>query len=117
MRRRVHASLLARCGRDEWHDAKGNNVGKTFQLFFLGAAFVAALLLAPTQASAANCSFSKKEKIAMVSWIMIIPGAVITGMGCKRDLFNKGGKKAAVPAEKRSRAELRFIDRRRQQTI
>ncbi len=93
-------------------------MGKTFQLFFLGAAFVAALLLAPTQVSAAKCSFSKKEKIAMVSWIMIIPGAVITGMGCKRDLFNKGGKKEGVlPAENRSHTELRFIDRRRQRAI
>jgi hypothetical protein len=49
------------------------------------------LWLAPTQASAANCSFSKKEKIAMVSWIMLIPGAVITGI----------------------HTELRFLDRRR----
>ena len=36
-------------------------MGKTFQLFFIGAAFTAALWLAPTQASAANCHFSKKE--------------------------------------------------------
>jgi hypothetical protein len=93
-------------------------MGKTFQLFFMGAAFAAALLLAPTQASAANCHFSKKEKIAMVSWIMIIPGAVITGLACKRDLFNKGGKKEAVlPAENRSHTELRFLDRRRKRTI
>lgn len=89
---------------------------KAFQLFFIGAAFVAALWLAPAQASAANCQFSKKEKIAMVSWIVLIPGAVITGLGCKRDLFNKGGKKAAVlPAEDRSHTELR--DRRRRRVI
>ena len=91
---------------------------KTFQLFFIGAAFVAALWLVPAQASAANCQFSKKEKIAMVSWIVLIPGAVITGLACKRDLFNKGGKKEAVlPAENRSHTELRFLDRRRKRTI
>jgi len=91
---------------------------KTIQLFFIGAAFVAALWLAPTQASAANCHFSKKEKIAMVSWIMIIPGAVITGLACRRDLFEKGGKKEAVlPAEDRGHADLRFLDRRRKRSI
>jgi hypothetical protein len=93
-------------------------MGKTFQLFFIGAAFAAALWLAPTQASAANCHFSKKEKIAMVSWIVLIPGAVITGLGCKRDLFEKGGKKKAVlPAEDRNHTELRFLDRRRKRAI
>lgn len=93
-------------------------MGKTFQLFFIGAAFAAALWLAPTQASAANCQFSKKEKIAMVSWIVLIAGAVITGLACKRDLFNKGGNKAAMlPAEDRSHTELRFLDRRRRQVI
>ena len=87
---------------------------KTVQLFFLSAAFVAALALAPSQASAANCSFSKKEKIAMVSWIMLIPGAVITGLGCKRDLFNKKNKgNSVLPAEDRTHTELRFLDRRR----
>ena len=89
-------------------------MGRTIQLIFLSVAFAAALWLAPTQASAANCSFSKKEKIAMVSWIVLIPGAVITGMGCKRDLFNKKNKNEAfLPAEDRSRTELRFLDRRR----
>lgn len=89
-------------------------MGKTFQLIFLSAAFAAALLLTPTQASAANCSFSKKEKIAMVSWVMIIPGAVITGLACKRDLFTKKGKGGAIlPAEDRTHTELRFLDRRR----
>ena len=89
-------------------------MGKTIQLIFLSVTFAAALWLAPTQASAANCSFSKKEKIAMVSWIMLIPGAVITGMGCKRDLFNKKNKNEAfLPAEDRSHTELRFLDRRR----
>jgi hypothetical protein len=93
-------------------------MGKTLQLFFIGAAFACALWLAPTQASAANCQFSKKEKIAMVSWIMIIPGAVITGLACKRDLFNKGGHKEAVlPSEDRNHAELRFLDRRRKHAI
>lgn len=93
-------------------------MGKTFQLFFIGAAFAAALSLAPSQASAANCEFSKKEKIAMVSWIVLIPGAVITGLGCKRDLFNKGNNKAAVlPPEDRSHTELRFLDRRRGRVI
>jgi hypothetical protein len=93
---------------------KGTAMAKTLQLVFLSVAFAAALGLAPTQASAANCSFSKKEKIAMVSWIMLIPGAVITGMGCKRDLFNKNNKnKAFLPAEDRGHTELRFLDRRR----
>ena len=54
----------------------------------------------------------------MVSWIMIIPGAVITGLACKRDLFEKGGKKEAVlPAEDRNHTELRFLDRRRKRVI
>jgi hypothetical protein len=93
-------------------------MGKAFQLIFLSATFAAALWLAPTQASAANCSFSKKEKIAMVSWIMLIPGAVITGMGCKRDLFNKKGKsEALLPAEDHSHAEFRYLDRRRRRAI
>lgn len=93
-------------------------MGKTLQLFLLSAVVAAALALAPAQASAANCSFSKKEKIAMVSWIMIIPGAVITGLACKRDLFNKKGKNEAVlPAEDRSLTEMRFLDRRRKLTI
>jgi len=84
----------------------------------VGAAFAAALWLAPTQASAANCHFSKKEKIAMVSWIMIIPGAVITGLACKRDLFEKGDQKeAALPVEDRSHTGLRFLDRRRSRAI
>ena len=89
-------------------------MGKTVQLICLSFTFAAALWLAPTQASAANCSFSKKEKIAMVSWIMIIPGAVITGMGCKRDLFNKKNKNEAfLPAEDRGQTELRYLHRRR----
>jgi hypothetical protein len=63
-------------------------------------------------------SLLQEGKVAMVSWIMIIPGAVITGLACKRDLFNKGGKKEAVlPAENRSHTELRFLDRRRKRTI
>jgi hypothetical protein len=54
----------------------------------------------------------------MVSWIVLIPGAVITGLACKRDLFNKGGNKGAVlPAEDRGRAELRYLDRRRGRAI
>jgi hypothetical protein len=93
-------------------------MGKALQLFFIGAVFAAALSFAPTRASAANCEFSKKEKIAMVSWIVIIPGAVITGLACKRDLFEKGNKKEAVlPAEDRSHTKLRFIDRRRGRVI
>ena len=89
-------------------------MGKTVQLFFLSVTFAAALWLAPTQASAANCSYSKKEKIAMVSWIILIPGAVITGMGCKRDLFNKKNKNEAfLPAKDRNHTDLRFLDRRR----
>lgn len=93
---------------------KGTDMIKKFQPFLLGAALGAALLLAPSQASAANCSFSKKEKIAMVSWIMLIPGAVITGLACKRDLFTKKGKsEAMLPAEGRNLTQTRFVDRRR----
>lgn len=92
-------------------------MAKAMQLFFMAFILGAGLSLAPAQASAANCDFSKKEKIAMVSWIVLIPGAVITGMGCKRDLFNKGGKKAVRPAEDRNVTELRFLDRRRKRAI
>lgn len=93
-------------------------MAKAMQLFFMAFILGAGLSLAPAQASAANCDFSKKEKIAMVSWIVLIPGAVITGMGCKRDLFNKGGKNAAVlPAEDRNHTELRYLDRRRRRVI
>ena len=93
-------------------------MGKTCQLFLMGAVFAAALLLAPTQASAERCHFSKKEKIAMVSWIMLIPGGVITGLSCKRDLFNQtGSRDAARPAEHRGLAERRIIDRRRRRAM
>jgi hypothetical protein len=91
---------------------------RKFQLFLLGAAFGAALLLAPSQASAANCNFSRKEKIAMVSWIVLIPGAVITGLACKHDLFTKKGKSAAMlPTEGRDFTQTRFVDRRRRNAI
>lgn len=86
--------------------------------FLVGVTFAAALWLAPSDASAANCSFNKNEKISMVSWIIPIAGAVITPLACKRDLFNKKGKSnAALPAERRSRADLRFLDRRRQRMM
>jgi hypothetical protein len=89
-------------------------MGKTLQLFLFGTTVAAALSLAPAQASAANCSFSKKEKIAMVSWVMIIPGAVITALACKRDLFTKKEKSAAVlPSEDRNLSQTRVLDRRR----
>jgi hypothetical protein len=95
-----------------------NDMMKKFQLFLLGAAFGAALLLAPSQASAANCNFSRKEKIAMVSWIMLIPGAVITGLACKHDLFTKKGKSAAMlPSKGRDLTQTRFVDRRRRSAI
>ncbi len=90
---------------------------KTLQLLALSAAFAFALVVAPAQASA-KCEFSKKEKIAMVSWILVVPGAVITGLGCKRDLFNKGNEKQSMlPAETRGSSELRFIDRRKRRSI
>lgn len=93
-------------------------MGKSLQLFLLGTAVAAALSLAPAQASAANCSFSKKEKIAMVSWIMLIPGAVITGLACKRDLFTKKGTSAALlPTEDRNVSETRFLEQRRKLRI
>lgn len=91
---------------------------KACQLFLMGAVFAAALWFAPTQASAARCHFSKKEKIAMVSWVMIIPGGVITGLACKRNLFNQGrSRERALPNENRSRTEFRTTDRRRRREI
>ena len=91
---------------------------KNLLMMVFGAAFAAALWLAPSQASAANCNFNKNEKISMVSWIIPIAGAVMTPLACKRDLFNKKGKgNAALPAERRSRADLRFLDRRRQRMM
>ncbi|MGD8608777.1 MAG: hypothetical protein PVH21_15880, partial [Myxococcales bacterium] len=87
---------------------------KNFLMALVGVAFTAALWLAPSQASAANCNFNKNEKIAMVSWIIPIAGAVMTPLACKRDLFNKKSKgDAALPAESRDHADLRFLDRRR----
>jgi len=38
-----------------------------------------------------RCHFNRAEKIAMVSWIFPIAGAVITGLACKRDLFQGEG--------------------------
>ena len=97
---------------------KGMDMGRACQLFLIGAVFAAALWFAPTQASAAKCHFSKNEKIAMVSWVMLIPGAVITGLACKRDLFNQGrNRERALPTENRSRTEFRIIDRRRRRAI
>jgi len=91
---------------------------KNLLMTLVGAAFAAALWLAPSQASAANCHFNKNEKISMVSWIIPIAGAVMTPLACKRDLFNKKGNgNAALPAERRSRADLRFLDRRRQRMM
>ncbi|MEM7434968.1 MAG: hypothetical protein AAF436_07435 [Myxococcota bacterium] len=90
----------------------------TLRTWLLGVAFASLLALAPTQASAANCNFSKAEKISMVSWIIPIAGAVITPMACKRDLFNKKGKSSAVrPPASRSRAQGDYIDRRKRLAI
>ncbi|HET6415893.1 MAG TPA: hypothetical protein VFG22_06330 [Polyangiales bacterium] len=89
-------------------------MAKNLVMTLVGAAFAAALWLAPSQASAANCNFNKNEKIAMVSWIIPIAGAVMTPLACKRDLFNKKSKgDAALPAEHRKQADIRFLDRRR----
>ena len=94
-------------------ERKDRSMKKTLQLLGLSAALAFAFLVAPAQASA-KCDFSKKEKIAMVSWIAVIPGAVITGLGCRRDLFQNGReKRAAMTADKRSQAELQVIDRRK----
>lgn len=91
---------------------------KSFLMTLVGVAFAAALWLAPSQASAANCNFNKNEKISMVSWIIPLAGAVMTPLACKRDLFNKKGKgDAALPAERRGRADLRLLDRRRQRVM
>ncbi len=86
---------------------KKTMVKSTFT-FLVGAMFAAALWLAPSDASAAKCSFNKNEKISMVSWIIPIAGAVITPLACKRDLFNKKGS-AALPPQPRDRAVLRFL--------
>lgn len=91
---------------------------KNLLMTLVGVAFAAALWLAPSQASAANCDFNKNEKISMVSWIIPIAGAVMTPLACKRDLFNKKGKSAAaLPAEHRDHADLRFLERRRQRVM
>jgi len=91
---------------------------KNLLMTLIGVAFAAALWLAPSQASAANCSFNKNEKISMVSWIIPIAGAVMTPLACKRDLFNKKSKgNAALPAERRGRADLRSLDRRRHRVM
>lgn len=89
-------------------------MAKNLVMTLVGVAFAAALWLAPSQGSAANCNFNKNEKISMVSWIIPIAGAVMTPLACKRDLFNKKSKRdAALPAEHRDHADLRFLDRRR----
>jgi len=91
---------------------------KNVLMTLVGVAFAAALWLAPSQVSAANCNFNKNEKISMVSWIIPIAGAVMTPLACKRDLFNKKGKgDAALPAEHRGRADLQLLDRRRQRVM
>ena len=90
-------------------------MGKAWQLLLRAALFGAVLWLAPNHASAATsrCHFSKKEKIAMVSWVMLVPGAVITGLSCKRDLFQQSGNRdAALPPKNRSHTEVRVLDRR-----
>lgn len=84
--------------------------------FLVGALFAAALWLAPSDASAAKCSFNKNEKISMVSWIIPIAGAVITPLACKRDLFNKKGS-AALPPQPRDRAVLRFLEDPKGETV
>jgi hypothetical protein len=87
---------------------------KNILALLVGATFAAALWLAPSDASAANCSFNKNEKISMVSWIIPIAGAVMTPLACKRDLFNKKGQgSAALPSEQRDRASLWLFDRSR----
>ena len=94
---------------------KGRHMGKAWQLLLMAAFFGAVLWLGPDHASAATskCHFSKKEKIAMVSWVMLVPGAVITGLSCKRNLFQQVGKRdTALPAKNRSRTEVRTLDRR-----
>jgi hypothetical protein len=97
---------------------KERRMAKTLLMTLLGGAFAAALWLAPSQASAANCSFNKNEKISMVSWIIPIAGAVMTPLACKRDLFNKKSKgNAALPSERRDHTDLRFLERRRQRAI
>jgi hypothetical protein len=87
---------------------------KNLVVTLMGVALAAVLWLAPSPALAAKCNFNKNEKIAMVSWIIPIAGAVMTPLECKRDLFdNKSKGNAAQPVEHRDRADLRFLDRRR----
>lgn len=101
-----------------WAPSKGNRMANTLQALFLGAAVAMALWLAPMEASAANCNFSKAEKISMVSWIIPIAGAVITPMACRRDLFNKKNKGAAIsPIDPRAHTKLESRDRRRTRAI
>ncbi|MDH3625955.1 MAG: hypothetical protein OEQ49_18990 [Myxococcales bacterium] len=100
------------------HRRKDGNMGKAWQLLLMAGILATGLWLAPNHADAAKCHFSKKEKIAMVSWVMLVPGAVITGLSCKRDLFKRGGNRdAALPAENRGRTDLRIIDLRRRGRI
>lgn len=92
-------------------------MARTLYALGLSTAFAAALWLVPTEASAANCNFSKNEKISMVSWVIPIAGAVITPLACKRDLFNKKGKGAALDSVDRADNELRYLDRWRRRAI
>lgn len=87
---------------------------KMMQVCLVGVVLMASVWVLPSDASAANCNFNRNEKISMVSWIIPIAGAVITPMACRRDMFNKKNKGAAVlPGDKRSRPEPAYADRRR----
>ena len=86
-------------------------------MVLVGAVLFASIWVLPSEASAANCNFNRNEKIAMVSWIIPIAGAVITPMACRRDMFNKKNKGDAVrPDGERVRRDPAYVDRRRRRS-
>lgn len=86
---------------------------KMIQVAVLGILLSASMWVLPSDASAANCNFNRNEKIAMVSWIIPIAGAVITPMACRRDMFNKKGA-AVRPHDRRAGLKRTVVaDRRR----
>ncbi|MEM8608844.1 MAG: hypothetical protein AAGF92_17195 [Myxococcota bacterium] len=87
---------------------------KIIQVALAAVVFAVAVWVTPNEASAANCNFNRNEKIAMVSWIIPIAGAVITPMACRRDMFNKKNKGAAIrPEDGRAGRDGVIADRRR----
>ena len=65
---------------------------KTFRNLLCCVAVVAMVTALLPQQALADCRLSKKEKIAMISWFVPPAGAIITGMACRRELFDGGAK-------------------------